>query len=1429
VEVVSGDYSGDIVIPEVVTYNDTEYSVIAIGNSAFRDCANLHSIVIPEGVTTIGNYAFGWCDNLQSVTLPESLTTIGISAFDACGDLQSIILPGSVITIGNYAFVNCQNLQSVTLQEGLITIGNSAFRYCSNLQSITIPGSVTTIGDDVFDGCRALSTLVCLNPEPPTVSENTFNECPIVAVYVPSEAIADYQSAEGWSNFYIVDVANKPDELVLNFTVDGLNYRVTSLQDSQVEVVSGDYSGDIVIPEAVTYADTEYTVTGIANRAFQWSGITSVEIPASVTTIGDDAFQGTQISAIEIPTSVTSIGSWAFEYCGSLTIVTSMNPVPPTTGENTFNECPIVAVYVPAEAIEAYQSAEGWSNFYIVDVANKPAELVTNFTVDGINYRVTSLQENLVEVVSGDYSVIPEIVTYADTEYTVTGIANRAFQWSGITSVEIPVSVTTIGSWAFEYCRSLTIVTSMNPVPPTTGENTFNECPIVAVRVPAEAIEAYQSAEGWKDFYICDVANEVVANFTVDGINYRVTSLQDNLVEVVSGDYSGDIVIPEAVTYADSEYTVTGIANRAFRWSGITSVEIPTSVTTIGSWAFEYCGSLTIVTSMNPVPPTTGENTFNECPIVAVRVPAEAIEAYQSVEGWKDFYICDVANEVVANFTVDGINYRVTSLQDSHVEVVSGDYSGDIVIPEVVTYNDTEYSVIAIGESAFENCNELQSVTLPESVTTIGTYAFRNCTSLQSVTLPESVTTIEDYAFYRCTSLQSVTLPESVTTIGRYVFYGCTSLQSVILPESVTTIERYTFRRCTSLQSITIPRNVTKIDRYAFGDCTSLSTLVCLNPAPPTVGENTFNECPIVAVYVPAEAIEDYQSAEGWRDFYICDVANKPDELVTNFTVDGINYRVTSLQENLVEVVSGDYSGGIVIPEIVTYADTEYTVTGIANRAFQWKGITSVEIPASVTSIGSWAFEYCSSLASITSLNPVPPTTGENTFNECSIAAVYVPSEAIEDYQSAEGWSNFYIVDVANKPDELVTNFTVNGINYQITSFTDQTVEVTSGDYSGDIVIPEVVTYDDNEYAVTKIGDNAFEGSSIENVTIPGSVTTIGDEAFYGCESLTSLMLEDGVKTIGWGAFTGCCLESVTIPGSVMTIGEYAFAGCERLTSLILEEGVKKICWYAFAWCPSLESVTIPESVTWIGNGTFQDCENLSSITCTSEVLSLGWDVFSGVTATAYVPIASADLYEGFDWGGDITIEYLNDYKRSTRAGAFGTICLPYDYTPEGATLYGIESIEDDEVILTAVEGNHGLANTVYIYRATEAEQNFPYVPGEDLNFGDDVTTGALTSPAEYCSVPEGSYVLQTQNGVQAFYLVDSEIYIKPHRAYLTLDGNWAAPRLHFTIQEGNLTGLDAIRALTQGTPVIHDLNGRQLNTLQKGLNIVNGVKVIVK
>jgi hypothetical protein len=1157
VSIVAGDYSGDIVIPATVTYDDKEFVVDKIGYEAFNGCSALTGITIPSTVTQIGSYAF--CGTgISSITIPNTVNQIGWYAFNECPQLKNFTIEDgeTALTIGDQLgneLWEGETIETLYVGRNIEFDGQyGAFDSNSNLKNVTFGKQVTNIYDLFFYNDTSLSKVISLNPVPPTLGNNVFKNCNSVAVYVPAEAIETYQSADGWKDFYIADIAAKDEELVTNFTVNGINYLVTSLKDKTVEVSRGDYDGDIVIPETITYDDTEYTIAKIAEEAFQWSGITSIEIPASVNTIGNNAFQGSNITTIEIPASVNTIGSWAFEYCRSLASITSLNPVPPTTGENTFNECPIVAVFVPADAIDTYQTADGWKEFFIADLATKPEELVTNFTVDGINYRLTSLQDNNVEIVSGNYSsdfVIPETVTYNDTEYTVTKIADRAFQWSSITSVEIPASVNTIGSWAFEYCNSLASITSLNPVPPTTGENTFYECPIIAVFVPTDAIDAYQSADGWKDFYIADITNKVEPNFTVDGINYRLTSLQDNNVEIVSGDYSGDFVIPETVTYNDTEYPVTKIADRAFQWSSITSVEIPASVTTIGnsafcgsnittieipasvntigSWAFEYCNSLASITSLNPVPPTTGENTFNECPIVAVFVPADAIDTYQTADGWKNFFIADIANKVDPNFTVDGINYRLISLQDNNVEILSGDYSGDFVIPEAVTYNDTEYTVTKIADGAFQ-WSGITSIIIPASVTTIGSWAFDYCNSLASIT--------------------------------------------------------------------------------------------SLSPVPPTTGENTFNECPIVAVYVPADAIDTYQSADGWKDFYIADIANKVE---SNFTVDGINYHLISLQDNNVEIISGDYSGDFVIPEAVTYDDTEYTVTKISNSAFQQSGITSVEIPASVNTIGSWAFEYCSSLASITSLNSVPPTIGENTFNECQIDAVYVPADAIDDYQSADGWKDLYIVDIANKVDP---NFTVDGINYHLISLQDNNVEVVSGNYSGDIVIPETVTYNDSEYTVTKISEYAFyDCSSLKSIDLPSSITSINEQAFKNCGALVSVSLSSSLTTIGNEAFKNCgSLAGIDLPSSLIYIGVGAFGTCTALTSMEIPSSVNKIDHFAFYDCSSLRTIEIPSSVTEIGSSVFWGCTALESIVIPSSLTKIHDGTFGYCQSLVSVDIPSS-------------------------------------------------------------------------------------------------------------------------------------------------------------------------------------------------------------
>ena len=277
------------------------------------------------------------------------------------------------------------------------------------------------------------------------------------------------------------------------------------------------------------------------------------------------------------------------------------------------------------------------------------------------------------------------------------------------------------------------------------------------------------------------------------------------------------------------------------------------------------------------------------------------------------------------HFEANGIYYNITSAEDKTVAVtfsgeyyndVDDEYTGEVAIPATVTHGGVTYRVTSIGVSAFERCTSLTSVTIPEGVTSIGSRAFERCTSLTSITLPEGVTSIGDDAFMRCSGLTSITLPEGVTSIGIDAFWYCTNLASIILPSSVTSIGEYAFADCTSLTSITLPEGVTSIGKYAFSRCTSLASIT-LPSNVTSIGIDAFRRC----MFLRSNFINNStcSNATNWgATFY-----TEEEE------VDGMIIR-----DNVLVAARGN--------------------------------LTMANIPEGVTSLGSEAFYYCTSLASIT-------------------------------------------------------------------------------------------------------------------------------------------------------------------------------------------------------------------------------------------------------------------------------------------------------------------------------------------------------------------------------------------------------------------------------------------------------------------------------
>ncbi|MBR4553464.1 MAG: leucine-rich repeat domain-containing protein, partial [Bacteroidaceae bacterium] len=279
------------------------------------------------------------------------------------------------------------------------------------------------------------------------------------------------------------------------------------------------------------------------------------------------------------------------------------------------------------------------------------------------------------------------------------------------------------------------------------------------------------------------------------------------------------------------------IGDCAFEYcSGLTSITIPNSVTSIGSGAFAYCSGLT---SIKVDAGNTKYDSRNDCNAI----------------------IETATNTLVAGCKNTTIPNSVTSIGDVAFSGCTGLTS--ITIPN---------SVNTIGDSAFWECSGLTSITIPNSVTSIGNSAFYDCSGLTSITIPNSVTSIGNYVFLGCTGLTSITIPNSVTSIGYAAFDGCTGLTSITIPNSVTAIGDWAFYYCTGLTSITIPNSVTSIGSHAFEECTGLTNVYALRDEPDQYNCNAsaFSDNVPTAtciLHVPMGSKAAYAATAPWSSF----------------------------------------------------------------------------------------------------------------------------------------------------------------------------------------------------------------------------------------------------------------------------------------------------------------------------------------------------------------------------------------------------------------------------------------------------------------------------------------------------------------------------------------------------------------------------------
>lgn len=361
--------------------------------------------------------------------------------------------------------------------------------------------------------------------------------------------------------------------------------------------------------------------------------------------------------------------------------------------------------------------------------------------------------------------------------------------------------------------------------------------------------------------------------------------------------YSNAFINCTSLTSIAIPNSVTYIGRYAFSGcTGLTSITIPNSITSIEVGAFEGCHSLTSVTIPDSVT-YIGGSAFSGCRLTSVTIPNSV-----TYIGKGAFSSCSGLTSITLPFAGAELN----GTDDTHFGYIFGasDYS------KHSDYLPSKLTTVVITGGNF-----------------IGAFAFPGCSGLTSITIPNSVTSIDDYAFSGCTGLTGFTIPNSVTAIGSYSFSGCSGLTSIIIPNSVTSIGYYAFYGCTGLTSITIPNSVTTISHGAFSDCTGLTSIIFNGT------EEEWN------------AIKRYDSWNENTGNYTITFAGTKESLTYTLNDDGVSYSVSG--------IGSCTDTNVVIPS--TYNDLP--VTAISNNAF-WgcSGLTSITIPNSVTSIGSYAF-----------------------------------------------------------------------------------------------------------------------------------------------------------------------------------------------------------------------------------------------------------------------------------------------------------------------------------------------------------------------------------------------------------------------------------------------------------------------------------------
>ena len=1173
------------------TYKNAAVTVVAA--KAFSLCTNLVEVNIPNTVTSLVSAAFDSSRKIEAVNIYDA-GAVGPKYYSDNGVLYTDDIAGKEISYYPYARVG-----EYEILPGTVRIVSKVFYNVKSLTEVVIPSSVGFIGQSAFYGCESLNTVNFAEPESGDVaidlqiSKYAFQSCKVLKNVTLPARLQNFESTifTGCISLENVNIAKG------NAKYSSKNGIVTNASGDEIIYCPNGKSGTITIPTGVI---------SIAKEAFKnCDRLTSVTFPYSVTDIGESAFVNcSRISRVKFNGSPeaqpVTIGKLAFSSCYNISeLVFEDDSLVTVIGAAAFEKAnglrrlvlPVSVQEVMSEAfrecreLTSVEFAEGVISMTVSKDAfagcMKLTEIVLPSTMSEFPAEVINNTESIRSIVvpaSSPYFVADGTAIYSKDNTELYYYSRSATFENGVFKAKD--SVTRIHANVFSENRNIKKVVIGKNIEQIDDYAFANMPRLVEIEFEEGTkplnfgVGVFSGNAGITTFAFPERA-ATIGEEMFKGSMITSISIGKGIVSI--GDYAfKDCAMLTTINFAP-DGALENIGNYAFNGAGITSVTFPDSLLTIGASAFGKVSSLVSVEfSANSKIKVIEQQAFEYTSITSVYLPATLEEVGQYV-----FRRC----EKLAVVTVE----KGIKLAGFNVGMFSYTAIKEIEIPNTMTY---------VGTSAFANCASLEKVTfeaggtedlvigLNPSVNKNVGMSFNQCTALTSVHLPSRLVELGSSTFNNAKKLSEVTFvdkaeegkdpePSRLVKIGSSAFASA-CFAAIDIPDTVETIETNAFKGNTKLKSIEIPASVLNKPRTGTG-----RQIVGL-------GTSVFEGCTALTT----AKFNDNSSVEGM-------------ELGITFS-DKLFYGCTSLTTvNFPSHLKWAYGAGTTImpaisdnafyncKKLTTATSTsekykltegviyEYNDNGEAEVLRMCLPATTgtVTIPYTVKTICANAFANCASITSIV----FEKTPSDKT----EVPLVIAEADNKNTFGAFTGTTKLTSIEL---PERLV----------YIGAYAFNKSKLTS------ITIPaSVCDQEDGTYA---IGDYAFAAStSLAEVTFPTKTVeegktlpamTVGYSAFSGCTELTTLDLGYGVTSIGGpydskktgGAFESCKkLKKLSIPASVTFIGQNAFKNCTVLAELTFDENVHltKIDNYAFIGCKAITTFNMPIADTYLTTLTY--------------------------------------------------------------------------------------------------------------------------------------------------------------------------------------------------------------------------------------------------